>query len=501
MRSGTWTALALVALGSCTGREDAPPASTAASAASPGVIATSQRGASNPRGTNAAARFSSAASASADHPASHPRRTPPASIPAGIGCASAGCHDDFAKTDYVHAPVASGACSICHSAEQPGHRFPLTRPANQTCTFCHAVFSGKPHRHQPVVSGECIVCHDPHAASHKFLFREPIADRCRTCHPLPRRGHDHLPFAAGGCSACHAAHEADDAHLTIQTGAEHCFRCHAAMKDRLAAASTRHPPVDSSCATCHDPHTADQPGLLKVAATDQCLACHADVAAAVRGASEQHGALITKKGCGNCHDPHGSGEPKLLTAPLDRLCLGCHDQPQKAPDGRTIRSVKAEIADSPFLHGPVRHGQCQVCHQVHGSSNTRLLARHFSPEFYGKFDVTNYALCFSCHPSAAVTERDDARVTGFRNGTRNLHFVHVNQPEKGRSCKACHEIHGSRRPMHIAAEVAFDRGGWSMPIQFTKTDTGGSCAPGCHQAYSYDREKPVSYPTTQEAAP
>ena len=46
-------------------------------------------------------------------------------------------------------------------------------------------------------------------------------------------------------------------------------------------------------------------------------------------------------------------------------------------------------------------------------------------------------------------------------------------------------------------------GNWTMPINFKRTETGGSCAPGCHKAFAYDRNNPVLITppsTTQPAA-
>jgi hypothetical protein len=42
-------------------------------------------------------------------------------------------------------------------------------------------------------------------------------------------------------------------------------------------------------------------------------------------------------------------------------------------------------------------------------------------------------------------------------------------------------------------------GGWKdLPINFSKTGTGGSCDPGCHLAKEYDRQTAVDY-TVQPA--
>jgi len=78
-------------------------------------------------------------------------------------------------------------------------------------------------------------------------------------------------------------------------------------------------------------------------------------------------------------------------------------------------------------------------------------------------------------------ETDEA--TGFRNGERNLHWVHVNKKTKGRTCRTCHEVHASKRPRLVAESVPFGKRGWRLPLNFEKTETGGSCQPGCHRAY------------------
>ena len=84
-----------------------------------------------------------------------------------------------------------------------------------------------------------------------------------------------------------------------------------------------------------------------------------------------------------------------------------------------------------------------------------------------------------------MTEAETTTVTDFRDGSRNLHFVHVNKTRKGRTCRACHETHASRRPNHIRESVPF--GNWQLPVNYEKTDDGGSCAPGCHRPETYSR--------------
>ncbi len=115
--------------------------------------------------------------------------------------------------------------------------------------------------------------------------------------------------------------------------------------------------------------------------------------------------------------------------------------------------------------------------------------------------MESYDLCFTCHDKQLALLKETPGLTAFRNGTSNLHFVHVNKPDRGRSCRACHSIHSSPNELHVRDSVPF--GSWQLPINVRKTDTGGGCSPGCHKAYSYDRDKPVSYlqatPATQPA--
>jgi predicted CXXCH cytochrome family protein len=143
-------------------------------------------------------------------------------------------------------------------------------------------------------------------------------------------------------------------------------------------------------------------------------------------------------------------------------------------------------------HGPIREGDCAGCHLAHGSTQQHLLAKPYSSDFYQPFEEEKYELCFSCHDRQLVLLPNTTGLTGFRNGDRNLHFLHVNKPDKGRNCRACHSTHSSTLPMHIRESVPY--GSWELPIGFTKTATGGACASACHKEYRYDRENPVINP-------
>jgi len=128
------------------------------------------------------------------------------------------------------------------------------------------------------------------------------------------------------------------------------------------------------------------------------------------------------------------------------------------------------------------------------------VARDLYPEtFYAPFKLDDYALCFTCHDKQLVLQPKTTGLTRSRNGDDNLHFVHVNRPDKGRSCRACHATHASTHEAHVRDSVPY--GKWELPINFTPTATGGSCAPGCHKEAPYDREKAIQRPTLPGLSP
>ncbi len=172
----------------------------------------------------------------------------------------------------------------------------------------------------------------------------------------------------------------------------------------------------------------------------------------------------------------------------ENLCLSCHNKPLKSGGGQVLNMAQL-LLDNPNHHGPIAQKDCTSCHGVHGGENFRMLVEAFPAGFYAPFDEDRYALCFSCHePELALDEETDT-TTNFRNGKENLHYRHVNRKVKGRTCRACHNVHASRREKFITETVPF--GEWQLPLNYQQTSTGGSCQPGCHRKYRYDREKPV----------
>jgi predicted CXXCH cytochrome family protein len=181
-----------------------------------------------------------------------------------------------------------------------------------------------------------------------------------------------------------------------------------------------------------------------------------------------------------------------------QACLACHDKPIAKTVGAVVAAV-GEVAQPGLVkHGPIRDGNCSGCHNLHGSQFSRLLSQPYPETFYQPFKAEAYALCFTCHDKNLVLTEKTEGLTRFRNGDLNLHYLHVNKPDRGRSCYACHSTHASAQPAHVRDTVPY--GNWEIPINFKQTGTGGSCAPGCHRASAYDRASPVVPPPAPPAA-
>ena len=190
----------------------------------------------------------------------------------------------------------------------------------------------------------------------------------------------------------------------------------------------------------------------------------------------------TELECGACHletpDSHAEGGAKPVMK--EQMCTPCHD----------------DALDFQFNHAPVTATTCQLCHDPHGDMKQYLLADCSFSKLFVNYKEDSYKLCFSCHKRDLLMFPDTMYSTDFRDGAVNLHYLHVNKQNRGRSCKLCHGVHGANQPKMMADSVSF--GDWLMPVNFKKTETGGSCAPGCHQPRQYDRKIRKDVPVVEK---
>jgi predicted CXXCH cytochrome family protein len=173
----------------------------------------------------------------------------------------------------------------------------------------------------------------------------------------------------------------------------------------------------------------------------------------------------------------------MLRSTQAEICLSCHDKPVKTADNRVIASM-ASLSTSPVVHGAVNHGDCSACHSVHGGTLKNLLVAVNTAFPHGQYDRRKYALCFSCHDARLA---ESAARTQFRDGDTNLHEAHLRTGERSIGCGACHAVHDAELPRLIAKAVRFEGSTWAMPMSFSLTADGGTCASACHETLEYNR--------------
>jgi len=374
-------------------------------------------------------------------PAQAPSVQPRNPHPAFDGKSCAGCHEQVVSSKVLCMATKEQMCTLCHEIPAEGGVSRLTEASERLCVRCHT----------------------------KDKFKGSYL---------------HGPFAVEACVACHDPHGSNPSELVGLNGRQMCLTCHTEMEARLKNAKFQHMAARDDCTNCHSPHASDHRYELRAAVPELCANCHSNIIQDHDLAAVKHAPVVDSPSCANCHDPHTGSDERLLVADGIDVCLKCHEGTIKI-DQYELAHMGQLLSKNPEHHGPIKEKECSGCHKPHGSSFFRLLTDEYPAEFYTSFRESKYNLCFRCHDSALVKEERTATLTGFRNGDRNLHFVHVNQSPKGRTCRSCHETHASKLPKHIRVSVPF--GKWDLPVGFNKTDTGGSCESGCHDVQKYDR--------------
>ncbi len=127
---------------------------------------------------------------------------------------------------YTHKPVEEKLCSECHKETQRGGSgagnsawmggLPeFVVPLAQLCQKCHEPPTA-PFVHGPVATGECYVCHYAHQSPYPHLVRQERTEYlCAACHSeeLFVTADRHQEWAHVDCSVCHDPHVGDNEFL------------------------------------------------------------------------------------------------------------------------------------------------------------------------------------------------------------------------------------------------------------------------------------------------
>ncbi len=418
-----------------------------------------------------------------------------------VGCSTVGCHQLLTKTRWVHAPVSTGDCTLCHEAvgEPESHAFEAATPDTSGCVDCHSFPDDPVSSHEPFALGTCIDCHNPHGGKRKsFIRTQSTQELCVSCHDESDNEIMHHPVNEGDCLTCHEAHQSSHEKLLVQSRDTLCMSCHKGLgiggligiyQLTEQRPSIHDPVAKEGCVACHVPHGSDEPALLIDSQRTICLGCHEDMVNNLPLAKSVHNPFESDQLCTQCHSPHSSDHDKLLTESSSELCFTCHNKETVSASGFVIQDMKLLIAESPVVHEPAARGECTSCHASHYSTHESLLLKNYPDKEYTEYNPENYAMCIGCHDPNLI-EDEFSTLTHFRNGTQNLHFLHINR-EKGRSCGICHEPHAGSQPALMRERFPFGPGGWELPIGFTQSISGGSCISACHEPRSYDYITPV----------
>jgi len=156
--------------------------------------------------------------------------------------------------------------------------------------------------------------------------------------------------------------------------------------------------------------------------------------------------------CSGCHNPHSSSHEKFLAADKSKVCYKCH------------KSMIPEKASS--VHKVIVDGNCILCHDPHASDNKFNLLK------------SGNELCFGCHKEMAES-------------VPKVKFKH-NPVEKG--CLTCHNPHASAEAgsllkdsvpslcikCHKTDKPSFVTGHMNYPVEKGRCTT-------CHNPHGSDR--------------
>jgi DmsE family decaheme c-type cytochrome len=237
---------------------------------------------------------------------------------------------------------------------------------------------------------------------------------CESCHGPGSLAIAHLPDDPEENTRlkkkCDTSKFLDIMNLPPQAQSLICLKCHSAASIPALAhwRTSVHALNDVSCFDCHKLHQGPQQKVSHDQMAEMCFGCHPQIQA--ENTLFSHHPLREKKMfCVDCHDVHGSSQERLLKGNSPKeTCTRCHMEKQ---------------GPFAFEHGDVTEN-CSNCHTPHGSVNNNLLRA--SMPF----------LCLQCHTGHLASDlgASGAPAPGLKSLFDNR-------------CTDCHsQVHGTDTP-------------------------------------------------------
>lgn len=160
---------------------------------------------------------------------------------------------------------------------------------------------------------------------------------------------------------------------------------------------------------------------LKPGATGKvCMDCHVNIQETVKKPFVH--TPVKSGDCTGCHNPHTSSHGKLLAADSKQICAQCH--------------ATVIPADARSSHKPVAEGNCMKCHSPHASENRFNMLR------------AGNALCLDCHKAMGDTlAKVKHKHSPVTTGCLTCHLPHASskagfllKDEVPALCTGCHKV-------------------------------------------------------------
>ncbi|MHC4436213.1 MAG: cytochrome c3 family protein, partial [Planctomycetota bacterium] len=80
---------------------------------------------------------------------------------------------DATPDGWVHGPVATGTCLLCHESHKTENKSLLRKPVPELCYQCHSTDSLKSvANHSDKSYQNCSVCHEGHVSPGRMLLKQ-----------------------------------------------------------------------------------------------------------------------------------------------------------------------------------------------------------------------------------------------------------------------------------------------------------------------------------------
>lgn len=122
---------------------------------------------------------------------------------------------------HIHEPLKN--CTLCHGEVRRANssrKVQLVAEVPQLCYGCHKKYSAlQAWVHGPVATGNCLLCHEPHKTKSESLLRKPVPELCYLCHEEQaiRLIQNHGEASYARCMDCHEGHAGAARGLLRQT--------------------------------------------------------------------------------------------------------------------------------------------------------------------------------------------------------------------------------------------------------------------------------------------